>query len=391
MQYGELRGVLTAAHVVEGSTGEVTCTWPDGHQDTGSSQTCKFKNDVAFVAVTHPSLSPVQFSLTAPKPGDILELAGYGGPQGDMRHFAGRVISADKNDGTSGTEIDFCVLNGDSGSGILNEVHEVVAIQSVGIGQAIDRRGNWPVYGRSGSANYASIRGFLDRVGQKIGAGGSACGPGGCSPSPGGGGRGGGGGGIADFYPPKGNQQDNGQAGRPPVTPDKPGISPPQVAGFDKILDRLDSISDRMSDIEKKRQGPEKCACEGECKCDSMKGCECDQTQIAQAVINGIDYAKIAAMVKVEAPPTVPAPVAGKECHMVLVADQKASYWPRLEGELKRAQEAYYGIKVAPVPPFKAGPMPQLVVYESSIPTRVVKGSYDVSTALTEISRGDWK
>jgi hypothetical protein len=260
MKYGDVFGVLTAQHVVEGAS-SVTCTWPDGHKDSGKYTTCRLGNDVALVFVSHPTLDPLPFSTDAPQPGDVVELVGYGGPKGAMRHFCGKVLEAKTSGTNSGTAIDFCVMNGDSGSGILNNRHEVVAIQSVGLNQAVDRAGEWPIYGRSGSASYSSIKGFLDRAKQRFAGGG--CGPGGCDIA--GGSRGGGG--YDDLYPPSNptppsrppaKPDPHGPIGKPdpaPIVEVKPKPTPPPeiVVDYNKIAE---AVIDKMKQDPDRFRGP---------------------------------------------------------------------------------------------------------------------------------------
>lgn len=85
--------------------------------------------------------------------------------------------------------------------------------------------------------------------------------------------------------------------------------------------------------------------------------------------------------------PSPPQP--GKESHIVIVADQKADYWPRLSGEIERAKGYYSAIRTAPPPSFSTV-LPQLVVYVEGKPSYVSKGVYQVSSDLSRMVRGEF-
>lgn len=112
-----------------------------------------------------------------------------------------------------------------------------------------------------------------------------------------------------------------------------------------------------------------------------------DEEHIAALVLAKIDYAKIAGMVKVNAP--VP-PAVNSEKHIVVVADKNAGYWARLGGEVATAQQSYRGIEIADKPPFDVGPMPQIIQYENGIPRVLGKGQHDVSEVLSRLARGEF-
>ncbi len=90
---------------------------------------------------------------------------------------------------------------------------------------------------------------------------------------------------------------------------------------------------------------------------------------------------KVAAMISI---PTIPS----AERHYVVVADKSADYWPRLSDEIKRAQQAYHGLRVAPPPGYAAGPMPALVGFESGKAIGRVTGTRGVSEALYALANG---
>ena len=108
-----------------------------------------------------------------------------------------------------------------------------------------------------------------------------------------------------------------------------------------------------------------------------------------------IDYAKIVAAVvsqikpcqcgPIEAPPTT----AGVT-HFVVVADEKNPDARRLAGFIVSAQQAYSGIKVAGLPPFPIGQIPQVVEYHGASPTKTFKGRREVEEVLHRIARGEY-
>lgn len=81
-----------------------------------------------------------------------------------------------------------------------------------------------------------------------------------------------------------------------------------------------------------------------------------------------------------------PKPTAEK--HIVVVADHNDPYWQRLSEEVTKTSEAFHGVQVAPTPRFDFGEKPQAVVYENSVPVRVVKGEQGVLDLLSRARRG---
>lgn len=164
IKYGELRGVLTAAHIADGRDAQVT--FSDGTKATGNSTIDKFGHDVAFIFVNNPATTPVAISNMDPRPGDRVEFVTTGGPEHRLRMFWATIRAT----GSSVTEYDCDVLAGDSGGGILNAQAELIGIQSFGYLPLT----SWPAYRGSGSASCKPIRDFLGRV--------AKCSPGGCPP-----------------------------------------------------------------------------------------------------------------------------------------------------------------------------------------------------------------
>src|SRR5690606_9973881 len=107
--------------------------------------------------------------------------------------------------------------------------------------------------------------------------------------------------------------------------------------------------------------------------------------QITDAQIQQITQTVTANVLAQIKTPEIPA----AQKHYVLVADQDASYWPRLSDWYKRASDSYSRIKLAAPPTFPVGTLPQLVEYQGGDPLRVIKGNYDTEAALAKLARGD--
>ena len=78
-----------------------------------------------------------------------------------------------------------------------------------------------------------------------------------------------------------------------------------------------------------------------------------------------------------------------KESHVVIVADTKGDYWPRLSGDIERARGYYSAIQVAPPPSFSV-PLPQFVLYQDGKPIKRIEGMREVENVLQRIVRGEF-
>lgn len=162
VEYGELRGVLTAAHVTEGQDTQVT--FSDGTKATGKSTIDKFGHDVSFIFIDNSAITPVAIANIYPQLGDRVEFVTTGGPQHRLRMFWATIRSI----GDNITEYDCDVLAGDSGGAILNTLGQLVGIQYAGRFPLTA----WPAYRGAISVSCKPIRDFLGRV--------AKCGPKGC-------------------------------------------------------------------------------------------------------------------------------------------------------------------------------------------------------------------
>jgi hypothetical protein len=77
--------------------------------------------------------------------------------------------------------------------------------------------------------------------------------------------------------------------------------------------------------------------------------------------------------------------------HLVLIADTKAEYWPRLSGEFERAKGHWAKMRqIEPPDDRYIGPLPILVAYTAGKPVQNWVGPRNVSQALSNITRGEY-
>lgn len=198
------------------------------------------------------------------------------------------------------------------------------------------------------------------------------CGPGGCPPR--------------DDYPDY--PDDNGPSViyRPRPAPEPPSINatppvPPQPSVDPKAIEAIDKQQKDsltiLNEIKVAIQNNPGCKCE-----------PCDLSPLQarfDELIAKLDALSVAiGGIHVEQPPS-PQP-AGTN-HIVIVADRNDPYWPRLSEEIEKTKDVYNGIQVAPPPRFEFGAKPQAVIYENSVPVRIVKGEQGVLDLLSKLRR----
>lgn len=354
--------VLTAAHVTEGHR-TATAIWLNGHKSSGAIVAADGRADLALFVVRPPDDAVViPASAGVPERDVPCEVLGHGGPSNRLRHFTVTVLD---QEGEDDSHWQGSVISGDSGGGIVTgEPPLLVGVVAGGHYLArgpVEGGSHWPLNYPVRGAGVKSITQFLRRA-----CPGGICQP--CEPSrPG----------------PSIDPSPGSTAPRPATRPPQPPAAP-KSSELEALDKKLDALAEQIAKIQVGPPGPA-----GPPGPPGRDGTDAvvDYDRVVAEVLDRLDYDAIAARVPRSPPPAVPSPAR----HIVLVADQQASYWPRLADALRRAQEAYHGIAVAPEPPFEAGPMPQLVIYDGGTPIEVVQGAYRVEHALAQISRGEWK
>lgn len=155
---GDLRGVLTAAHVT-GQYRRATVTWPDGTSKTGDVTVDKFRHDIAFVFVS--SGEGLKLADSDPPVGSRIEHCGYGGPQTGMRlrHYWGSLTEIATRYTSTGSPV-----FGDSGGPWLYE-GSVIGIQSTGNeGNLGGSDPQFPAFPGGHATALRPIRAFLGRI-----------------------------------------------------------------------------------------------------------------------------------------------------------------------------------------------------------------------------------
>lgn len=194
---GGLVGVMTCAHLEPRD--KLRVTFADGTVLDGAATIDKFKHDICFVSVTHPTITPAPIATQDVRPGEQVEFATYGGPDARFRHFLGNVSVVGNL-----LEVATPVTHGDSGAPVFNSRGELIGIQSVGMGATLTNSRGFNVYARGGAVGWGPLTQFAGR-----------CGGGQCAPqSPGFQSPAGGSGGGVDFYPP------------PQIPPSQPSPAP---------------------------------------------------------------------------------------------------------------------------------------------------------------------
>lgn len=228
VKYGDLRGVLTVAHIPIGE--KVTVEFSDGQKVTGKFVKDEFGHDIAFVFVNNLSVTPVPMAEQDPLHGDRVELVTKGGPEHRLRTFWGTKQDA----GTDITKYNCDILSGDSGGGILNTQGELIGIMAFGRSGRI-RGLAWNAYHGAGGVSCGRIRNFLKRISnskfrrnRRNPKPKGKCGPEGCpgEQSPGGG---------SQFYPPA--QKPPGPAAQPPAQ--LPNTPPGLSIDYDKLVEKI--------------------------------------------------------------------------------------------------------------------------------------------------------
>jgi S1-C subfamily serine protease len=125
-QYGL---VLTNWHVVNEVTGPISVHFPDGFYSIGTLQKVDRDWDLAAIAIKKPNAQGVPVANRAPRPGEVLTIAGYG--SGEYRAASGRCTQY-VAPGTSFpyemVEVAVSARQGDSGGPIFNSRGELAGV-----------------------------------------------------------------------------------------------------------------------------------------------------------------------------------------------------------------------------------------------------------------------
>jgi hypothetical protein len=121
--------VVTNWHVVRDAAGQILVTFPDGFRSGATVLRVDRDWDLAALVVWRPIAAPVMLSADAPRPGDLLTIAGYG--SGDYRTASGRCtqyVAPGTNRPFEMVELSAAARNGDSGGPIFNSRGEVAGV-----------------------------------------------------------------------------------------------------------------------------------------------------------------------------------------------------------------------------------------------------------------------
>ena len=143
--------VVTNWHVVRDATGPVTVVFPDSFRSAATVMKTDRDWDLAALAIHRPNTQPIALATEAPRPGDVLTIAGYG--KGWYRSAAGRCtqyVSPGRNMPFEMVELSTTARNGDSGGPILNSRGELAGVL-FGAG-----------FGRTTGSYCGRVRWFLD-------------------------------------------------------------------------------------------------------------------------------------------------------------------------------------------------------------------------------------
>ncbi len=118
--------VVTNWHVVRDAAGPITVFFPDGFHSGAYLLRTDRDWDLAALAIRRPNVQPIALSNEAPRPGEMLTIAGYG--SGSYRAVTGRLtqyVSPGGNQPFEMIELAAPARDGDSGGPILNRRGEL--------------------------------------------------------------------------------------------------------------------------------------------------------------------------------------------------------------------------------------------------------------------------
>lgn len=356
--------VVTAKHVTEDGgviAQQAEFQWSNGYHATGQLIGHGTQTDLAFYSVNVAADSQtIPLADAMPTAGDTVEICGYGGPSGALRHFTGAVIASDANQMT----IDAPVISGDSGGPIIHNgrlvavnwgsrisADERVPFTSEEDGQP------WPlVYPATGWG-----LGPMNRILTQ-----QYCPPGSQYCPPQGQIRGG----MFGFgrlqyiepapQPPPRSGPTKPPAAQPPAVQTPPVVPVPNTDAIEKqIADTIAKMDAIVLKIGKLKG----------CECDPAKACKCD-----------------------EKPPPAPPPTRQAVTHYLVVGDPRGEYYARLKQEVEKAQAHHTHIRFEPAPQDRyVGKLPAIVLYSDAVSVETIRGMTKVSSELFKIINGDGK
>jgi len=126
---GEYGLVVTNWHVVCDAAGPPTVVFPDGFRSAAQVVKVDRDWDLAALAIWKPSVVPVPLAPRAPRPGEKLSIAGYGG--GPYRQVAGactQYVAPGRSHPMEMVELAASARQGDSGGPIFNNQGELAGV-----------------------------------------------------------------------------------------------------------------------------------------------------------------------------------------------------------------------------------------------------------------------
>jgi hypothetical protein len=121
--------VITNWHVVRDASGDIEVSFPDGYRSKAKVLKMDRDWDLAVLVIWKPTAPPVALSATAPQPGEVLTIAGYG--SGNFRAATAKCtqyVSPGRSLPYEMVEVGTEARQGDSGGPILNQRGEIAGV-----------------------------------------------------------------------------------------------------------------------------------------------------------------------------------------------------------------------------------------------------------------------
>jgi hypothetical protein len=121
--------VITNWHVINEATGQISVHFPDGFYSPATVQKVDRDWDLAILAIRKPNVEAVPLADRAPRPGELLTIAGYG--SGQYRAATGRCtqyVAPGTTFPFEMVEVAVSARQGDSGGPILNSRGELAGV-----------------------------------------------------------------------------------------------------------------------------------------------------------------------------------------------------------------------------------------------------------------------